>query len=153
MSVGSTRFTVLTIYKSTLNRLVCKLSSASCVRMLIKPIFKGNKTFRVCIIDVDRSIFLSHCNWSVGISIMKWVFKPKVASIGVVVEKKLCRLLSTRSVQLSTELIAVDTTFSEPTNDSPSGRLHGQYWCSFTFIIMVPLLGTNVLSYPIIYVD
>ena len=36
-----------------------------------------NKTFRVCILDMDKNIFLRDDNWTVGISIQKWLFKPK----------------------------------------------------------------------------
>lgn len=44
------------------------------------PVFKDNTSFRVCIIDADKEAFLNGANWSVGISIQRWVFKPKVVS-------------------------------------------------------------------------
>jgi len=45
-----------------------------------KSPFAENKTFRVCILDIDKSTLLCDNNWSVGISIQKWIFKPKAAS-------------------------------------------------------------------------
>lgn len=46
-------------------------------RTSAKSRFSDNKTFRVCIIDADRTKLMSENNWSVGISISKWVFHPK----------------------------------------------------------------------------
>lgn len=43
-----------------------------------KSRFTDNKTFRICIFDADKAELLSDSNWSVGISIQRWVFKPKV---------------------------------------------------------------------------
>jgi len=45
-----------------------------------EPVFTDNKSFRVCILDVDKSILLCENNWFVGISIQKWKFKPKTDS-------------------------------------------------------------------------
>lgn len=39
--------------------------------------YVDNKSFRVCIFDMDKSKLLSEANWSLGISISRWVFKPK----------------------------------------------------------------------------
>jgi hypothetical protein len=39
--------------------------------------FTDNKTFRVCILDTDKKALLLDSNWSVGISIQKWLFRPK----------------------------------------------------------------------------
>jgi len=39
--------------------------------------YADNKSFRVCIFDADKSKLLNDSSWSVGISISKWVFKPK----------------------------------------------------------------------------
>jgi hypothetical protein len=36
-----------------------------------------SKSFRICIFEADRSILLDDSNWTVGISIQLWVFKPK----------------------------------------------------------------------------
>lgn len=36
-----------------------------------------NKTFRVCIFDADKDKLLCADNWSIGISIQRWIFKPK----------------------------------------------------------------------------
>jgi len=45
----------------------------------VPPIGKkyDNKTFRLCIIDFDKYKLLSDNNWSTGVTIQKWVFKPK----------------------------------------------------------------------------
>jgi len=37
----------------------------------------GNKSFRVCIYSNDKAAFLSKDNWSSGILIKEWVFRPK----------------------------------------------------------------------------
>lgn len=42
-----------------------------------KSRFADNKTFRICIYDADKKELLSDSNWFVGISIQRWVFKPK----------------------------------------------------------------------------
>jgi hypothetical protein len=42
-----------------------------------KSRYTDNKTFRVCIFDADKDKLLCDGNWFVGISIQKWVFKPK----------------------------------------------------------------------------
>lgn len=42
-----------------------------------KRLLDANKTFRICIFTADRAKFLSPDNWSVGICIEKWMFKPK----------------------------------------------------------------------------
>ena len=42
-----------------------------------RNVMTDNKTFRVCIMDVDRDKLLSSENWSIGISIQRWVFRPK----------------------------------------------------------------------------
>ena len=36
-----------------------------------------NKSFRICIFDADKALLLCESNWFVGISIQRWVFKPK----------------------------------------------------------------------------
>lgn len=45
--------------------------------------FADNKTFRLCIIDADKDKLLCEANWTVGISIQRWVFKPKKDGQGV----------------------------------------------------------------------
>jgi hypothetical protein len=35
------------------------------------------KNFRVCIFDADKALLLNETSWSIGISIQRWVFKPK----------------------------------------------------------------------------
>jgi len=37
----------------------------------------GSKTFRVCILAIDKNNFLNDTNWFTGISIQKWIFKEK----------------------------------------------------------------------------
>jgi len=49
-------------------------------RTSANAVSEDNKSFRICIIDADKEKFLSGDNWSVGISIQKWIFKPKVVS-------------------------------------------------------------------------
>lgn len=39
--------------------------------------YVDNKSFRVCIFEADKAKLLCDNSWSVGISISKWVFKPK----------------------------------------------------------------------------
>jgi len=39
--------------------------------------FADNSTFLDCILSVDKSKLLFPDNWSTGISIQKWVFRPK----------------------------------------------------------------------------
>ena len=39
--------------------------------------YTENKSFRVCIPDVDKEKLLCANSWSVGITISRWVFKPK----------------------------------------------------------------------------
>lgn len=39
--------------------------------------YADNKSFRVCIFEADKAKLLCDSSWSVGISISKWVFKPK----------------------------------------------------------------------------
>jgi len=49
-------------------------------RTSANAVFDDNKSFRICIIDADKEKFLSGENWSVGISIQNWIFKPKDVS-------------------------------------------------------------------------
>lgn len=42
-----------------------------------KSRYVDNKTFRVCIYVADKNKLLCDGNWSVGISIQKWIFKPR----------------------------------------------------------------------------
>ena len=56
----------------------CGVRVTSCSdRTSINARTNDNKTFRVCILDMDREKLLSPDNWAVGISIQKWIFKPK----------------------------------------------------------------------------
>lgn len=40
--------------------------------------YEDNKSFRICIWEMDKSKLLCGHSWTVGISISPWVFKPKV---------------------------------------------------------------------------
>jgi hypothetical protein len=44
--------------------------------------FVDNKSFRICIFDADKALLLCESNWFVGISIQRWVFKPKDVNQG-----------------------------------------------------------------------
>ena len=56
----------------------CGVRVTSCFdRTSINARINDKKTFRVCILDMDREKLLSPDNWAVGISIQKWIFKPK----------------------------------------------------------------------------
>lgn len=46
-------------------------------RTSLTPRFTDNKTFRVCILAVDKVNMLNEENWFTGISIQKWEFRPK----------------------------------------------------------------------------
>jgi len=42
---------------------------------------KNNRTFRVCILSIDRDKFLRESNWASGITIQRWEFRPDKARI------------------------------------------------------------------------
>jgi hypothetical protein len=51
-----------------------------------KSRFTDNKTFRLCIYDADKEKLLNDGNWGVGISIQKWMFKPKPTVVDLAVQ-------------------------------------------------------------------
>jgi len=45
-------------------------------RTSVNARIKNNKSFRICILAVDKHKLLNESNWDVGITIQAWVFPP-----------------------------------------------------------------------------